>query len=123
MKKGGRKISQQKSAKTFLGPNILENLGREKMLLLDCKTRWNSLLTMLERFYEIKKEIKRALIQLDFLSEKEMKEINKMCEALAPFKGAVDVLASKNADMLLLERIIACVLKKLGKLQSNINKD
>ena len=48
-----------------LQPNILENFGREKMLLLDCKTRWNSLLTMLERFYELKKEIKKALVQLD----------------------------------------------------------
>ena len=29
-----------------LQPYILENLGKEKMLFLDCKTRWNSLLTM-----------------------------------------------------------------------------
>ena len=48
-----------------LQPYILENLGREKMLLLDFKTRWNSLLTMLERFYELQKEIKMAMIQLD----------------------------------------------------------
>ena len=46
-----------------------------------------------------------------------------MCKALAPFKGAVDTLASKDAYMLLSEKIIACVLKKLGKLQSSISKD
>ena len=81
---------------------------------------------MLERFYKIKKEIKVAMVQLDVpfdLSEKEAKEINEMCEALAPFKAAVDALASKDADMLLSEKIIAFVLKKLGKLQSNISKD
>ena len=44
-----------------LQPYILENFGREKMLLLDCKTRWNSLLTMLEKFDELKKEIKKWL--------------------------------------------------------------
>ena len=90
-----------------LQPNILENLGREKMLLLDCKTRWNSLLAMLERFYELKKEIKMAMVQLDVpfdLSEKVVKEINEMCEAFAPFKAAVYALASKDADMLLSER-------------------
>ena len=109
-----------------LQPYILENLGREKMLLLDCKTRWNSLLAMLERFYELKKEIKMAMVQLDVtfdLSEKEVKEINEMCEALAPFKAAVDALASKDADMLLSEKIIAFVLKKLGELKSNISKN
>ena len=52
-----------------------------------------------------------------------MKEINEMCEAFAPFKAAVDALASKDADMLLSEKIIAFVLKKLGELQSNISKD
>ena len=46
-----------------------------------------------------------------------------MCEALAPFKGAVAALAGKDADMLLSDKIIAFVLKKLGKLQSNISKD
>ena len=103
-----------------LQPYILKNLGREKMLLLDCKTRCNSLLAMLERFYVLKKEIEMAIIQLDVsfdLYKKEVKEINEMCEALAPFKAAVDALASKDADMLLSEK------KKLGELQSNISKD
>ena len=71
--------------------------GREKMLLLHCKTRWNSLLAMLERFYELKKEIKMAIVQLDVsdFSEKEVKEINEMCEALAPFKAAVMLLPAR----------------------------
>ena len=81
---------------------------------------------MLERFYDLKKEIKMAMVQLDVpydLFEKEVKEINEMCEALAPSKAAVDALASKDADMLLSEKIIAFVLKKLGELQSNNSKE
>ena len=57
------------------------------------------------------------------LFEKEMKEINEMCEALVLFKAVVDALARKNADMLLSKKIIALALKKLGELQSNISKD
>ena len=122
------KFFQQSPVKNddHLQPYILENLGREKMLLLDCKMRWNSLLAILERFYKLKKETKMAMVQLDVpfdLSEKEMKEINEMCEALVPFKAVVDALASKDADMLLSEKIIAFVLKKLGELQSNTRKD
>ena len=81
---------------------------------------------MLERFYDLKKEIKVAMVQLDVpfdLSDNEMKEINEMCEALALFKAAVDALASEDADMLLSEKIIAFVLKELDKLQSNISKE
>ena len=46
-----------------------------------------------------------------------------MCEALAPFKAAVDALASEDADLLLSEKVIAFVLKKLGELQSSISKN
>ena len=46
-----------------------------------------------------------------------------MCKALAPFKAAVDALASKDADMLPSEKIIVFVSKKLGELQSNISMD
>ena len=52
-----------------------------------------------------------------------MKDINEMFKALAPFKAAVDALACEDADMLLSEKIIAFVLKKLGELQSNISKE
>ena len=49
----------------FLQPYIVESEGREYTLLLDCKTRWNSLLAMLERFYKLQKEIKLAVLRLD----------------------------------------------------------
>lgn len=109
-----------------LQPFVLETFGKEKMLLLDCKTRWNSLLTMLERFYELRKEIKLALLQLDIqfdLSDAELKGINDMCEALAPFKAAVDALSGEEADLLLSEKIIAFIFKKLEELNSEISND
>ncbi|GFU96061.1 uncharacterized protein TNCV_3776011 [Trichonephila clavipes] len=41
---------------------VKEEFGCEKMVCLDTKTRWNSLLAMLERFLEIKSAISKALI-------------------------------------------------------------
>ena len=49
-----------------LQPYILKNLGRGKMFLLDCKMRWNSLLTMLERFYKLRKRSKWLWYSLMF---------------------------------------------------------
>ncbi|GFU29940.1 uncharacterized protein TNCV_1687121 [Trichonephila clavipes] len=40
---------------------VKEDFGCEKMVCLDTKTRWNSLLAMLERFLEIKSAISKAL--------------------------------------------------------------
>ena len=39
-----------------LQPQNIASLGKEKALFLDCKTQWNSLLKMLRRFYELRKE-------------------------------------------------------------------
>ena len=36
--------------------------GKEMKLILDCKTRWNSLLTMIERFVVLKYPISKAVI-------------------------------------------------------------
>ena len=109
-----------------LQPFVLEALGKEKKLQLDCKTRWNSLLSMLERFYELRKEIKMALVQLDIqfeLTEDDMMIIKELCDALAPIKVAVEALSSEDADILLAEKVIAFTLKKLGEQGTKIGQD
>ena len=80
------------------------------------------MLTILERFYELKKEIKITLFRLDFSNE-ELKKIQNMCKALAPYKVAVDTLSGEDIVLLLSEEAIAFGLKKLGGQKSEINKD
>lgn len=109
-----------------LQPFILQTLGKEKKLQLDCKTRWNSLLSMLERFYELRKEIKMALVQLDIqfeLTEEDMMIIKELCDALAPIKVAVEALSSEDADILLAEKVIAFTLKKLCEQGTKIGQE
>ncbi|GFT33121.1 uncharacterized protein TNCV_1264821 [Trichonephila clavipes] len=43
---------------------VKEEFGCEKMVCLDTKSLWNSLLAMLERFLEIKSAISKALIDI-----------------------------------------------------------
>ena len=65
------------------------SFAKEKALFLDCKTLWNSLLKMLRCFYELRKEIKLVMVELEQefeFSNDELKRINKLCEALAPIK-------------------------------------
>ena len=43
-------------------PQVQQCFGKEKSLFLDCKSRWNSMLNMLRRFYKIRKEVKVAML-------------------------------------------------------------
>ena len=45
---------------------VKEEKGSELSLILDCKIRWNSLLSMLERFLALKTCIQKALIDLNY---------------------------------------------------------
>ena len=43
---------------------MIEEKGKELILLIDCTARWNSLLTMTERFIFLQKPINKALIDI-----------------------------------------------------------
>ncbi|KAJ6642140.1 hypothetical protein Bhyg_07087 [Pseudolycoriella hygida] len=43
---------------------VLADFKHEMQLSLDCRTRWTSLLDMLERFYQVRRPIKKALIDV-----------------------------------------------------------
>ena len=106
-----------------LQPQSIASFGKEKALFLDCKTPWNSLLKMLRRFYELRKEIKVAIVQLEQeveFSDDELKKISELCEALAPMEMAVDYLCKNKADLLLAENVIVFTLKKLRDLDTKI---
>ncbi|GBP94818.1 hypothetical protein EVAR_91216_1, partial [Eumeta japonica] len=47
-----------------LQKHVVAEFGVELVLLLDVKTRWNSMLTMIEQFLKLKNAIKKALIDL-----------------------------------------------------------
>ena len=108
-----------------LQPQNIAFLGKEKALYLDCKTQWNSLLKMLWRFYELCKQIKVAMVQLEQefeFSNDKLKKINKLCEAFAPMEMAVEYLCKDKADLLLAENVVMFTPKKLRDLDTKISK-
>ena len=108
-----------------LQPQNIASFGKEKALFLDCKTRWNSLLKMLRRFYELRKEIKVAMVELEQefeFSDDELKKINELCEALAPMEMAVEYFCKDKADLLLAENVVMFTLKKLRDLDTKISE-
>lgn len=101
----------------ILQKHVKSEFGKEKALILDNKTRWNSLLSMLERFFELKTCIRKSLIDLKIdisFSEVEMNLINSTISALQPVKLAVESLGSSDSTLLSADVAIKFMLDELS---------
>ncbi|GBM62244.1 hypothetical protein AVEN_44040-1 [Araneus ventricosus] len=79
----------------FLQKYVKEDTGKELNLILDCRTCWNSLLAVIERFHKLKVCIDKALINIGShttFSDLEWSKIRDLIESLQPFKLAVEAL-------------------------------
>ena len=80
---------------------------------------------MLRRFYELRKEIYVAMIQLEQefkFSNEELEKIKELCEAFAPIEMAVEYLCAENADLLLVEKGIMFTQKMLKEQDAEMSK-
>ena len=91
-------------------------------LLLDCKTRWSSLLNMLERIVQIKIPIQKALLDLDeniYVSDQEFSMISSVVEALSPIKIALEALCRRDTNLITAEATVKFLLEDLHKYKSH----
>lgn len=74
---------------------IREKFGKEMQLLIDVKTRWNSLYFMLDRFHNVKNSISKSLIDLKssiLFKDEEWALINILVTTLEPLRLGVEAL-------------------------------
>ena len=91
-------------------------LNTELKLILDSKTRWNSLLETIKIFVKAEKCIKIALVEIGTsttITNAEIKILPDLIDVLEPVKHAVDVLCRRKATLLTAERIYDFVFKTL----------
>ena len=92
----------------------LQTYVREKhpnglQLILDCKTRWNSLLNMLERVHKISVPVQKSLLDINIdikLSDEVSTQISLFVQALQPIKKAVEALCRRDANFISAEATI-----------------
>ncbi|GFS89091.1 uncharacterized protein TNCV_1258471 [Trichonephila clavipes] len=105
---------------------VKEEFGCEKMVCLDTKTRWNSLLTMLERFLEIKSAISKALIDIkeeQMMVNVEFETVTTIVKGLKPVKIGLEKLCSRNATLLTAESVFFFVIGELNEQNSEFAKN
>ncbi|KAJ2948892.1 hypothetical protein O0L34_g5823 [Tuta absoluta] len=102
----------------FLQKYVRERGGPQKelSLILDCRTRWSSLFDMLERFYNLKNCINKALIDIESeikFSEEEWFKIHDLITCLEPFKYGVEALCRREATLMSADLTFRFILNKL----------
>lgn len=105
---------------------VTEEMKNESQLILDCKTRWSSLLDMLERFYFLRKPIKKALVDvgggLD-IDDEELSTILEIVDALKPVKATVKALCRRDANLLTADAILSFAMKQLQQQNTSLSAD
>lgn len=95
---------------------VITEKGKELSLLLDVKTRWNSLLTMIERFVELKTCIKKALIDFNHpltLEEHDFVLLEHMVQVLTPVKLTVEALCRRDSNLVTADAALKFMFKQL----------
>ena len=106
-----------------LQEEVKKHHGREVALILDCQTRWNSLLAMIQQFLKINEQIGVVLADISpslICTEQELDILTDIVDALEPVKLAAEALCRKNATLLTAEGIFKFLIYKLNQKKSSL---
>ena len=77
--------------------------GKELVLILDSKTRWNSMLTLIQRFIKVKKAVFKSLVDFSLenliLSNDELTVIENLAKSLEPIVLGSEMICKREATL------------------------
>ena len=109
-----------------LQKHVKAEFRREYMLILDSKTRWNSLVDMIKRFVKLKKSIKMSLIELSsdiHFSDEEFNELEDLIAALEPVKIGTEALCRRDATLISADEVTKFIYQQLNMQTSSFSKE
>lgn len=109
---------------TILQNYIKQEKGKELNLILDCKTRWNSIEDMIERFLTVKESVVSALNDIGssyMWNEAQYPKLLELHKVLGPIRLATEGLGRRDANLLTSEGIFGFLLSELKNLNTEIS--
>lgn len=113
----------------YLQKYVKIEFGKVIHLIMDCKTRWSSLLLMLERFDKLKYCVKKAFLDLELdskiddsikMDENEYKIVSDLVALLTPVKATVEALCRRDATLITADIALEFMLTKIKQQKSEI---
>lgn len=105
---------------------VREEFGSEKNLILDSKTRWNSLVLMLQRFYELRSCVQKALIDIEsnlYFLDSEFKILSEVISVLLPIKLTVESLCRQDSNLLTADAAFDFLFSNLELQNNNFSRE
>jgi len=109
---------------SILQSHMVEEFSHELQLDYAVITRWNSILTMLEKFYKAKDSIKKALTdinRLELWSNRFVDQLKEIIEVLKIIKMAMDELSKDEATLLTAEGALEFMFNELKEIGSPLS--
>lgn len=104
---------------------VKEELGKEVKLILDVRTRWNSMVGMIEAFLKTKNSIKKTLIDFGSTNlwiEEHIPLLEALVEVLNPIKDAVEALSRRDSNLLIADAIMNTLYEQLVSTNSSLSR-
>ena len=104
---------------------VKEEIGHELQLILDVKTRWNSLENMLVRFLKLRIPICKALIDQkvkSLISDEDFQFVGDIVQSLTPIRLCAEALGRKDATLMTAEAAFGFVMDSLQELKSPVSR-
>ena len=109
-----------------LQEEVKKKYGKELSVIRDCKTRWSSLHSMIERFITLEEPLNKVLDDLGLqklkLSSEEIQLLRDIVAALEPFKVATEFLCKRKCNLVEAEDIIKFTASKLRATDSDLSR-
>ena len=96
-------------------------LGKKVNLILDCKTRWNSLIKMIDRFLTLRKPLCKAMIDVNSkldLKEQEWQALESISACLKTIEMGISALCQRDSNLLAAEGIFQFMFNQLEIIDS-----
>lgn len=114
---------------SILQKYVMEEHKKELGLILDCPTRWNSLLAMLKRFALLRTAIQKAMIDVLAtnrrtvqITDSDFHVVNDLVSTLEPVALVIEVLSRRDTNLISAEAALQFCVVQLRKQASELAK-
>jgi len=124
-----RKCKRSAKLNDMLQKYVKQDLGHEFALKLDCKTRWSSMLTMLESVVKVKTALQKVWIDTQgtdwgkIPNEEDFMLVENVIKALTPVRNTVEAICCANSTLITADAAMDFMLKVLSSQDSEIAID
>lgn len=105
---------------------VLQNyIGTDSSLILDTKTRWNSLLAMVDRFVTHNEAIQKALIDLHQppLDNDDLHVLEDIVRVLKPVKLAAEAICRRDANLISADIALSFMMDSLFQIDTDMGRE